>query len=56
MIIIFFATGIPLDKQGVLFKPFSQVSSHYARRHGGTGFFLKIILCPGEAATVGVSL
>ena len=29
--------GIPLDKQNVLFKPFSQVSSHYARRHGGTG-------------------
>jgi hypothetical protein len=54
--IFFGATGIPLDKQGVLFKPFSQVSSHYARRHGGTGFFLKFYLCPGEAARVGVSL
>jgi len=34
--------GVAPDKKDLLFKPFSQVSSHYARRHGGTGLALAI--------------
>jgi len=34
--------GIEKDKKDLLFKPFSQLSSHYARRHGGTGLALAI--------------
>jgi len=35
--------GIPLDKQAMLFEPFSQVDSSNTRRHGGSGLGLSII-------------
>ncbi len=35
--------GIPLEKQSILFKPFSQVDSTNTRQYGGTGLGLSIV-------------
>ncbi len=48
--------GIPLDKQNVLFKPFSQVDDSTTRQFGGTGLGLSIVksLAHAMGGNVGV--
>ena len=48
--------GIPLDKQNVLFKPFSQVDDSTTRQFGGTGLGLSIVksLARAMGGNVGV--
>ncbi|GAB1394951.1 hypothetical protein MASR1M60_31150 [Rhodocyclaceae bacterium] len=48
--------GIPADRIGLLFKPFSQIDSSSTRQHGGTGLGLSIIssLTRLMSGTVGV--
>jgi PAS domain S-box-containing protein len=48
-------SGIPVDKQSLLFKTFSQVDSSHTRQHGGSGLGLSIVrllaeLMGGEVA------
>lgn len=48
--------GIPADKQGLLFQPFSQVDGSITREYGGTGLGLSIVsnLATQMGGTVGV--
>ena len=51
--------GIPLDKQALLFQPFSQTDNSITRQHGGTGLGLSIVrelamLMGGDAGVTSV--
>lgn len=49
--------GIPVDKQSLLFHPFTQVDASTTRQYGGTGLGLSIVrsLCTLMGGEVGVS-
>ena len=48
--------GIPADKQGLLFKPFSQLDNSTTRQFGGTGLGLSIVKNLAEAMDGGVGV